>query len=68
MKLTRRKLAELKNKGVIRQEIDGSITMLKDTSKAAPTPMIDNKKRSWKVHDFERDFEGWITAVTVTEN
>jgi hypothetical protein len=67
MKLTRRKLQELKNKGVLRQELDGSITQVKDTPKAAPAVLPDNKKRSWKVDQFERDFEGYITSVIITE-
>lgn len=67
MKLTRRKLAELKNKGIFKQELDGSLTQVKDLPGAAPAPLPDNKKRSWKVHDFERDFEGYITSVEITE-
>jgi len=67
MKLTARKLAELKNKGVIKQELDGSITQVKDMPRAAPSPVDDNKNRSWKVDTFERDFEGYITSVVITE-
>lgn len=67
MKLTKRKLAELKNKGVIRQELDGSVVPAKGSVNAAPTPVTDNKKRSWKVHSFERDWEGFITSVELTE-
>lgn len=67
MKLSRRKLAELQNKGVIRQEMDGSITQLKDMPGTAPVQLNDNAKRSWKVHDFERDWDGFITSVVITE-
>jgi len=67
MKLSRRKLAELQNKGVIKQELDGSITQVKDIPGTAPVSLSDNKKRSWKVHDFERDWDGFITAVAITE-
>lgn len=68
MKLSRRKLAELKNKGVLKQELDGSITQVKDIPGTAPVPLSDNKKRSWKVHDFERDWDGFITSVVITEH
>lgn len=67
MKLTRRKLAELKNKGVIRQELDGSITPVKKPEAAAPGVLRDNENRSWRVHDFKRDWDGFITEVKITE-
>jgi hypothetical protein len=66
MRLNKRKLAELAQKGVIRQEVDGSITQLKPDP-AAPGKLVDNKNRSWKVHDFERDWDGYITSVMITE-
>lgn len=68
MKLTKRKLEELKNKGVIRQELDGSVTpQLAAPPTTVPQTMVDNKKRSWKIHDFTRDYDGYITAVVITE-
>lgn len=66
LKLTKRKLAELQQKGVVRQELDGSVTQLKDIP-TAPKGVVDNKNRSWRVHDFERDWDGYITAVMITE-
>ena len=67
MKMTQRKLRELQNKGIIRQELDGSIVPAKGAVTAAPQMKPDNKKRSWKIHSFERDWEGFITSVEITE-
>lgn len=68
MRLTRREMLALQNKGVVKQTLDGSLehTGLPDV-KAVPLPPTDNKKKSWRVHDFERDFDGWIEAVTISE-
>jgi len=68
MKLTERKLAELRQIGAVRQELDGSITQLKKIAQTAPPAKTDNSKRSWKVHGIERDqWDGYITSVAITE-
>lgn len=68
MRISRREMLKLQNKGVVKTNLDGTLenTGLSEI-KAVPLPPTDNKKRSWKVHDFERDFDGWIEAVTISE-
>jgi len=63
MKLTARELARLTNEGVLKPRIDGSV----QSAMAAPKTNKDNKKRSWKVGDIERDWDGFITSLVISE-
>jgi len=73
MKLTQRKIAELVHKGVLKRELDGSYVEAKSPApnpiEAAPPAPIDNtkSKKTWKVHGFTRDYDGYITSVKISE-
>lgn len=66
IKLTKRELAALANKGVLRQRLDGSIEQI--ATEAAPLTPVDNTKRTWRVDGIERGWDGFITSVVITEN
>ncbi len=71
MKLTKREIASLTNRGIVKPTISGGLEPVGDNKnalkKAAPLVKTDNSKRSWKVHEFERDWDGYLTSVTISE-
>ena len=70
MKLTTKKLEELKKNGYYVESINKPEPKPKPKPKpepsAAPAPKAENKPKQWRF-DVERDMAGFITGINVTE-